>query len=198
MARRIERDSLLSTEQYLRERKTWREQIIPFKKRRTVFMGNNVSLLFENELTVRYQLQEMLRVDKSLEFDPLEQELEIYNFLIPANGSLKATLMFEFVDSGIRKTKLSQLVGVEKSVWMQVDQCSKIYAIPHTSADPPQQDQAIGVYFLSFDLDTDSKNAFLSGLAVAAGIDHPAYNHTIDELAPETQVMLMEDLKSEQ
>lgn len=197
MPQRIERDSLLTTSQYLKERKTWREQMIPFKKRRTVFLGNNASLLFENELTARYQLQEMIRVDKSLESDPLEQELQLYNFLIPNNGSLKATLMFEFVDAGIRATKLGQLVGVENCVWMQVDGCPKVYATPNCTVPASHEDQACGVYFLSFDLDTQSKDGFVSGLSVAAGIDHPAYHHTIDELAPETQAMLMEDLKSE-
>ncbi|MDX1668707.1 MAG: DUF3501 family protein [Limnobacter sp.] len=194
---KIERNSLLSTSQYQLQRKTWRERVIPFKKLRTILLGNNVSILFENEFTARYQLQEMIRVDKSLENDPLDEELEIYNFLIPSKNSLKATLMFEFVDPGIRETKLAQLVGVEKSVWMQVDGCKKVFARCSNTVKPANPELASGVYFLSFELDDDSRQGFINGLAVSIGIDHPAYKHELEEIAPQTQVVLIEDLTSE-
>lgn len=193
---RITRDSLLSHKAYLDQRNEWRQTVIPFKKLRTVLIGNNASLMFENELTVRYQLQEMIRVDKSMAADDLEHELAIYNELVPTRHCLKATLMFEFVDADVRATKLDQMLGVEHAIWMNVNHLGKRYATPNRMLGEPSGDRVSSVYFLSFQLEDADVANFIAGEPVALGIDHPAYNHSVDEISPQTQSVLIEDLKS--
>lgn len=195
MSNKIIRDSLLPTTAYLRQRDEWRKTLIPFKKLRTVHIGKHATLIFENELTVRYQLQEMIRVDKSLENDPLEDELSIYNGLIPSQNFLKATLMFEFVDSGMREVKLKQMIGVENHIWLQIDGLPKIYAQPSNALGDNDTTRASSVYFVAFEIDEESRQAFLKGEAMGVGIDHPAYDYSVEEIAPEAQAVLMEDLK---
>ncbi|HEY1058955.1 MAG TPA: DUF3501 family protein [Limnobacter sp.] len=192
---KISRDSLLKPATYAAQRAEWRERVIPFKKLRTVHIGKQATVLFENEFTVRYQLQEMIRVDKSMETDDLAHELAVYNALIPTNQALKATLMLEFVDADIRDAKLAQLQGIEQAVWLKVDGHPPVHGRPIPGLDERNTDRASSVYFLSFQLSPEAARDFICGEAVAMGIDHPAYRHSVDEISPETQSVLMEDLK---
>lgn len=193
---KITRASLLSSKAYMAQREEWRKTVIPFKKLRTVLIGKNASLMFENELTVRYQLQEMIRVDKSMVEDDLEHELSIYNDLVPTKNCLKGTLMFEFVDADVRAAKLDQMLGVEHSIWININQRGKRYATPRRMLGDDAGARVASVYFLSFQLEQSEVTDFIAGEPVALGIDHPAYNHSVDEMSPQTQAVLIEDLKS--
>ncbi|MCQ8897180.1 DUF3501 family protein [Limnobacter humi] len=192
---KISRNSLLKPGIYAAQRQQWRDRVIPFKKLRTVHIGKHATVLFENELTIRYQLQEMIRVDKSMEQDALHHELAVYNALLPEQRALKATLLLEFVDADIRDAKLAQLQGIEHAVWIKVDGHPPVHGQPVAGLDDRHTDRAASVYFLSFQLSPQAAQDFIGGEAVAMGIDHPAYRHTVDEISPETQVVLMEDLK---
>jgi len=193
---KITRASLLNTKAYMAQREEWRKTVIPFKKLRTVLIGKNASLMFENELTVRYQLQEMIRVDKSMVEDDLEHELSIYNDLVPTKNCLKGTLMFEFVDADVRAAKLDQMLGVEHSIWININQRGKRYATPRRMLGDDTGARVASVYFLSFQLEQTEVADFIAGEPVSLGIDHPAYNHSVDEMSPQTQAVLIEDLKS--
>lgn len=193
---KITRASLLNTKAYMAQREEWRKTVIPFKKLRTVLIGKNASLMFENELTVRYQLQEMIRVDKSMVEDDLEHELSIYNDLVPTKNCLKGTLMFEFVDADVRAAKLDQMLGVEHSIWININQRGKRYATPRRMLGDDTGTRVASVYFLSFQLEQTEVADFIAGEPVSLGIDHPAYNHSVDEMSPQTQAVLIEDLKS--
>lgn len=193
---KITRASLLNTKAYMAQREEWRKTVIPFRKLRTVLIGKNASLMFENELTVRYQLQEMIRVDKSMVEDDLEHELSIYNDLVPTKNCLKGTLMFEFVDADVRAAKLDQMLGVEHSIWININQRGKRYATPRRMLGDDTGARVASVYFLSFQLEQTEVADFIAGEPVSLGIDHPAYNHSVDEMSPQTQAVLIEDLKS--
>lgn len=185
----------MSTAQYQTIRAQWRKDIIPYKQLRTVLLGQYVTLLFENETTVRYQLQEMMRVDPTLARDGMDHELMIYNYLIESRGSLGATLMMQYPSAEIRETKLSQLVGVEKSVWIDVDGHGRCTAQPNEEIPADREVGTYAVHFLRFPLTTAQQGGILQGRAVAIGIDHPAYPFRIDEISPELQASLMADLR---
>lgn len=197
MNQKILKASLLGAKDYASLRDEWKKLVIPFKKLRTVHIGNHVSLIFENELTVRYQLQEMMRVDKSLALEGLDHELAVYNDLIPEEGTLKATLMFQFVDPDVRKAKLEKMLGAQERVWIKAGDAPKVFGIPSDLDKPLGMQTAVCVYFLTFQLDKLSRQEFLKGMPVAMGLDHPAYQCIVEEIAPETQAVLMEDLKPE-
>ena len=129
MMPRVERASLLSLEAYARERTAFRARVIEHKKRRSVHLGEHVTLIFEDELTIRYQIQEMLRIEKTFEEAGIQDELDAYTPLIPDGANLKATMMIEYEDPAVRQVELARLRGIEGRVYMQVDGTTRVYAI---------------------------------------------------------------------
>src|ERR1043165_2068120 len=125
----IKRDSLLSLEAYARERNAFRARVIEHKKRRTVALGAHVTLLFEDELTIRYQVQEMLRIERIFEEEGIQGELDAYNPLVPDGANWKATMLIEYPDEAERKRMLAKLRGIERRVWVQVGEGERVYAI---------------------------------------------------------------------
>src|SRR5262245_1342140 len=125
----IHRDSLLSLEAYARQRNEFRAQVIAHKKQRTVHLGEHITLLFEDELTIRYQVQEMLRIERIFEDEGIQHELDAYNPLIPDGGNWKATMLIEYPDADERRRRLAELKGIERQVWVQVGSEARVYAI---------------------------------------------------------------------
>ena len=188
----IERHSLLTLEAYARERQQFRAKVIAHKKNRTVRLGNNVTLIFEDELTVRYQIQEMLRIEKTFEEQGIQDELDAYVPLIPDGTNLKATMMIEYEDEIVRRRELARLKGIEDRVYMQVDGAAPIYAIADEDLPRENEEKTSSVHFLRFEFEPAAIAQFRQGAGLALGVDHPGYSARRD-LAPEVQAALAED-----
>ncbi len=191
----ISRESLLSLEAYARSRKDFRTKVLAHKKNRTLRLGEHVTLIFEDELTVRYQIQEMLRIEKTFEEDGIRDELDAYNPLIPDGTNLKATMMIEYEDPQERKVELGKLRGVESRVYIQVDGAARVYAIADEDLERENEHKTSSVHFLRFEFEPAAIAAFRQGAAVALGIDHPHYDVRIDEVAPQVQGALAQDFR---
>jgi hypothetical protein len=189
----ISRDSLLTLEAYARQRKDFRTRVIAHKKNRTLHLGAHVTLIFEDELTMRYQIQEMLRIEKTFEESCIQDELDAYNPLIPDGSNLKATLMIEYDDPDVRKRELSRLKGVEDRVYVQVDGHGRSYAIADEDLERENDSKTSSVHFLRFEFSPEMIASFKAGAAVAVGIDHPNYTVRVDEVAPAVQTALVRD-----
>ena len=193
MPSRIARDSLLTLEAYARERQAFRAKVIAHKKNRTVRLGSHITLIFEDELTIRYQIQEMLRIEKTFDERGIQDELDAYVPLIPDGGNLKATMMIEYADPEIRKIELARLRGVENRVYVEVDGFAKVYAIADEDLPRDNDEKTSSVHFLRFELEQAMIKGFQQGCAVALGVDHPSYSVRLDEIAPEVQSSLAKD-----
>jgi hypothetical protein len=191
---RIERESLLSLEAYARQRNEFRARVMAHKKDRKLHFGDHVTLIFEDELTIRYQIQEMLRVERTFEEAGIRDELEAYNPLIPDGSNFKATMMVEYPDVDQRRTALARLIGVEDRVWIQVAGQPRVYAIADEDLDRETDEKTSSVHFLRFELGPEMKNAFKAGAALAAGIDHPAYTVHLERVPEALRRSLLEDL----
>jgi hypothetical protein len=171
----ITRDSLMTLEAYAKARKEFRAKVLAHKKPRTVHLGDNITLIFEDELTIRYQVQEMLRIEKTFEEAGIQDELEAYNPLIPDGSNFKATMMIEYPEVEERKIMLAKLKGVEDQVWIQVEGCAKVFAIADEDLERENDDKTSSVHFLRFELDAEMKSALKYGMSLTMGVDHPAY-----------------------
>ena len=191
----IARDSLLSLEAYAKERKAFRERVIAHKKNRTIRLGEHVTLLFEDELTIRYQVQEMLRIERIFEEDGIQHELDAYNPLIPDGTNWKATMLIEYPDIAERKKMLESLKGIERKAWVQIEGCERVYAIADEDLERENEDKTSSVHFLRFELTDEMRKALKYGVGVAVGIDHPQYRASIESLAPEVRASLVSDLR---
>lgn len=193
MPGRIERATLLTLEGYARQRDDFRAKVIAHKKRRTVRLGEHITLIFEDELTIRYQIQEMLRIEKTFEERGIQDELDAYVPLVPDGTNLKATMMIEYADPVIRKAELMRLRGVENRVYMEVDGCAPVYAVADEDLPRENEEKTSAVHFLRFEFEPAMIAAFRQGAAVALGVDHPNYSVRIGEVAPEVQASLAKD-----
>jgi Protein of unknown function (DUF3501) len=190
----ITRESLLPLETYARERNAFRARVIEHKKRRTVQLGGNLTLLFEDELTIRYQVQEMLRIERIFEEDGIQHELDAYNPLVPDGSNWKATMLIEYPDAEERKRRLAELKGIERRVWIEVRGAERVYAIADEDLERENKEKTSSVHFLRFELSTPMREALGRGAAVTAGVDHPRYQASV-ELAPEVRAALCADLR---
>jgi Protein of unknown function (DUF3501) len=190
----ISRESLLSLEAYARQRDAFRAQVIEHKKRRTVHLGEHVTLQFEDELTVRYQVQEMLRVEKIFEEQGIQEELDAYNPLIPDGRNFKATMLIEYEDVEERKAALAQMKGIEDKVWVRVEGCPRVYAIADEDLERENDEKTSSVHFLRFELTAEMASALKYGVSLAIGVDHAAYSETLDPVPPEIRAALVQDL----
>ena len=190
---KIERGSLLSLEAYARERNTFRARVIEHKKARTVALGDHVTLIFEDELTIRYQIQEMLRIERIFEDAGIRDELEAYNPLVPDGSNLKATMMIEYPDVAERQRALSRLKGIEDRVWVQAGERARIYAIADEDLERENEEKTSAVHFLRFEFDAAARAALVAGAALTVGVDHPQSQARVT-LAPAVRAALVADL----
>lgn len=188
----ISRDSLLTLEAYARQREEFRARVLAHKRHRTVHIGSDVTLIFEDELTVRYQIQEMLRIERTFDEEGIRAELRAYTPLIPDGTNLKATMMIEFEDPEQRKVELERLKGIERRVYLEV-RATRIFAIADEDMERENEKKTAAVHFLRFEFDSAARSALRAGSALAAGIDHPAYSARIDALPPEVVTSLLRD-----
>ena len=172
---RITRDSLMTLEAYARERPAFRARAVAHKRGRTVHLGEHVTLLFEDELTIRYQIQETLRVEKMFEEAGIQDELDAYNPLVPDGSNLKATMLIEYEDENARREALARLKGIEDRVWLRVAGFDEVHAIADEDLERETEQKTSSVHFLRFELTSPMIAAFRQGADVAMGIDHPAY-----------------------
>ncbi|MEN9313930.1 MAG: hypothetical protein RIS35_323 [Pseudomonadota bacterium] len=191
---RITRDSLMTLEAYAKARPDFRKQVIEHKKSRSVALGEHVTLLFEDELTIRYQVQEMLRIEKIFEEEGIVHELESYNPLVPDGRNLKATMMIEYDDPAIRRAELGKLIGIEDRVWVQVEGSPRVYAIADEDLDRENEQKTSAVHFLRFELTDDMAAALKYGVTLSIGVDHANYTAEVSPVPPRTRTALANDL----
>lgn len=176
----LTRADLWSLEEYAEQRPAFRRQVIEHKKTRQLALGEHARLCFEDALTIRYQIQEMLRIEKIFEAAAIEEELDAYNPLIPDGHNWKATFMIEYDDPAERARRLHELVGVEEQVWLQVDGCAPVRPIANEDLDRSTADKTSAVHFLRFELSQDMIDTVRGGATLKSGIDHPAYPVTME------------------
>jgi hypothetical protein len=191
---KLTRQDLLSLERYATERSAFRARVMAHKKGRQVAIGPNATLYFEDRLTVQYQIQEMLRIERLFEAREIEGELAAYNPLMPDGSNWKATFMLEFPEVEARRTALAALIGIEDRVWVQVDGHDKVYAIADEDLERENAEKTSAVHFLRFELAPPMAAAVRDGAGLAMGIDHPAFQQRV-ELAATTRAALAADLK---
>ena len=189
----ISRDSLLSLEAYARERGAFRARVMEHKKRRTVHLGGHLTLLFEDELTIRYQVQEMLRIERIFEEDGIQHELDAYNPLVPDGSNWKATLLIEYPDAEERKRMLGRLKGIERRVWVQVQGAERVGAIADEDLERENEEKTSAVHFLRFELTREMGERLRAGAAISVGVDHPEYRASA-ELPPDVRSALAADI----
>ncbi len=162
---------------------------------RTVHVGEHVTLLFEDELTVRYQIQEMLRIEKQFEEAGIQDELDAYNPLIPDGRNFKATMLIEFEDEKERRTALTKLKGIEGRAWIQVEGSPKVYAIADEDLARENEEKTSAVHFLRFELTDDMAAALKYGVSLSIGVTHPAYTAAVEPVANDRRNALVKDLR---
>jgi len=190
----ITAESLMSLEQYAKARKGYRERVLAHKKDRTVQLGEHVTLVFEDELTMRYQIQEMLRVERIFEEKGIRDELDAYNPLVPDGSNWKATMLIEYPELEERRLALGNLIGVEDRVWVKAEKQPRVYAIADEDLDRENDDKTSAVHFLRFELPVPTKKALKDGAALSMGVDHPNYSATLAQAGAGTASSLLEDL----
>jgi hypothetical protein len=191
---KIERSSLLSLEAYARQRNEFRARVIAHKRNRKVELGGHVALAFEDELTIRYQIQEMLRIERVFEEDGIRSELEAYNPLVPDGRNFKATMMIEYPDPAERKHMLARLKGIEDRVWIRVEGAERIYAVADEDLERENEEKTSAVHFLRFELSEPMAQALKRGAPRAIGVDHPEYRAEIPAVPPDVRNALVADL----
>ena len=190
----ITRDTLMPLETYARARPEFRARVMSHKKDRALRLGANLTLIFEDELTIRYQVQEMLRAERIFEEAGILDELGAYNPLIPDGSNWKATMMIEYPDEAERRQKLATLIGIEDRVWLQVDGCDRVYAIADEDLERDNEQKTSAVHFLRFELNPAMISALRGGSALAAGVDHPDYSVTVAPVGDAMRTSLLADL----
>ncbi len=194
LSSKLTRDTLWSLEQYAERRDEFRREMIAHKKTRRISLGDHITLLFEDYLTMKYQIQEMLRTEKIFEGKEIEEELGAYNPLIPDGSNWKATMLLEYPDVEERRVALAKLGGVEHQVWVEVDGCDRITAIANEDMERSNDEKAAAVHFLRFELDAASVAALKGGAALAMGVDHPEVACELNPLSADATATLLGDL----
>ena len=189
----LEKKDLFSLEKYSEIRIAFRDKIIQHKKNRRLSLNPHATLYFEDTLTMQYQVQEMLHIEKIFDASGIQEELDVYNPLIPDGTNWKATFMIEYSDISKRKAALSKLIGVEKSIWVQIEDSEKIYAIANEDLNRETEDKTSAVHFMRFELTKDMITNIKVGLPIIFGIDHDLYKTEII-VPPKIQRALIIDL----
>ncbi|MEE9302734.1 MAG: DUF3501 family protein [Thiotrichaceae bacterium] len=190
----MSRDDLYSLEKYNEMRADYRKNIMAHKKNRQVPVGPNARLYFEDRLTMQYQIQEMLRAEKIFDGEGIQEELDTYNPMIPDGSNWKATLMLEYSDEPTRVNWLSQLLGIDKKTWVQVDSFDKVYPITNEDLERETEDKTSSVHFMRFELSAEMIAAIKKGSNISMGIEHDNYHHSVDPVAANVRDSLSGDL----
>lgn len=192
--KKLNREDLFSLEKYAEVRPQFRAQVMAHKQNRQVNIGPNARLYFEDRMTMQYQVQEMLRIERIFETEGINDELAAYNPLIPDGSNWKATFMVEFPDIEERRVALKRLKGVEDKVWVRVAGFEPVRPIADEDLEREDEEKTSSVHFLRFELTPDMVRAVKQGAAISMGIDHPAYNHQVDPIPAATRDSLAQDL----
>ncbi|MEW8203123.1 MAG: DUF3501 family protein [Candidatus Thiodiazotropha endolucinida] len=190
----LSHSDLYSLEEYARIRQQFRTKVIDHKKSRRLPIGPHAALYFEDELTMQYQIQEMLRIERIFEQQGIQDELDVYNPLIPDGMNWKATFMMEYHDVDERKKALARLIGIEEAIWVEVAGFDKIRPIANEDLERSTEDKTSAVHFLRFELTQPMIDALKGGATLSAGIDHPNYDYTVDDLESSVRESLIKDL----
>ena len=190
----ISRNSLMSLEEYAAKRTEFRARVMAHKHSRKVHLGEHITLLFEDELTIRYQIQEMLRAERIFEEGGIIDELDAYNPLVPDGSNWKATMLIEYPDESERKRALARLIDIEDKVWIRVDGQPKVFAIADEDLERETTEKTSSVHFLRFDLTSEMKDALKHGQSLAMGIDHANYQVEIEQVPEAVRQSLINDL----
>ncbi|AFT67469.1 DUF3501 family protein [Cycloclasticus sp. P1] len=177
--KKLVKEELYGLEEYSNKRDEYRQKVRAHKLNRIVRIGENVSLHFEDYLTMRYQVQEMLRAEKIFDSAGIIEEIETYNPLIPDGQNWKATMMIQFDNAGDRKVALEKLIGIERATWVQVAGFDKVYPIANEDLERETNEKTSSVHFLRFELTQPMVEAVQNGAIINAGVDHPAYKHEV-------------------
>jgi hypothetical protein len=191
---KLTRNDLYSLEKYAEMRPAFRSQVMAHKKHRQVQIGPHARLVFEDRLTMQYQIQEMLRIERIFEAQGIEDELKAYNPLIPDGTNWKATFMVEYEDPAERRRALAKLIGIEGRIWIRVDDLEHVWAIADEDLERETTEKTSSVHFLRFDLTPAMSAAVKAGASISVGIDHPAYNYQVDPVDELTRDSLAQDL----
>jgi hypothetical protein len=190
---RITREDLMSLEQYDERRPEFRRQVLAHKKHRQVMLGPNTTLYFEDRLTLLYQIQEMLRIEKIFEAHGIDEELEAYNPMVPSGRNFKATFMIEYTDPAVRAVQLKKMVGIEDLVWMQVGGFDKIWAISDEDLDRSTETKTSAVHFMRFEITDEMADALKHSADWVIGVQHPVYTYEFN-VEGATRTSLLNDL----
>jgi hypothetical protein len=191
---KITRESLMTLEAYHKARPEMRKQAIEERRKRSVRLGEHLNLLFENELLMRYQVQEMLRVEKIFDDEGIQDELGAYNPLVPDGSNFKATMMLEYPNESERRLALSKLLGVEHKMFVQVEGQPRVYAIANEDLDRTTADKTSSVHFMRFELTPEMKKSLKAGAQMMVGCDHKEYPMHVETLPDDTLASLVSDL----
>ena len=189
----LSRKDLFSLEKYSEVRNEFRAKVMKHKKNRRLAFNDHAVLYFEDGLTMQYQVQEMLRIERIFDAEGIQQELDVYNTLIPEGSNWKATFMIEYSNIQQRKVALAKLIGVERSIWIKVEESEKVYAIANEDMDRETEDKTSAVHFMRFELTIDMITNIKVGLPIIFGIDHDLYKTDII-VPPKVQRALIVDL----
>ncbi len=190
----ITADSLMTLEAYSKWRKLHKQEVIAHRKLRSVALGEHITLQFESELSMRYQIQEMLRIEKIFEEEGIQQEIDAYAPLVPDGGNWKATMMLEYPDINERRRELGRLIGVEDRMFVEVEGHPRVYALADEDLDRENDEKTSAVHFLRFEFSDAMRGAIKAGAAVKLGCDHTNYPAHV-AIAPETLASLAGDLR---
>jgi len=191
---KLTRESLYSLEKYSDIRSEFRKQVMAHKKNRRVQLGDHVALYFEDQLTMQYQIQEMLRIEKIFDAEGVEEELAAYNPLIPDGNNWKATMMIEYQDVDQRKQALEKLMGIEDKIWVKVAALGPVWAIADEDLERESEEKTSAVHFLRFELTEDMATAVKGGAPISVGVDHSACSHKIDAVSEDVRQSLAHDI----
>lgn len=192
--KKITREDLLSLEKYSEVRNDFRSKVIKHKKNRRLPIGPNATLYFEDNLIMHYQIQEMLRAERIFEANAINDEIAVYNELIPDGNNWKATFMIEYADEGERRLALSKMFGIEDKVWLKIDGFNEIYPFSDEDLERENENKTSAVHFLRFQLNHEMVGALKLGSQLSAGISHGAYQHTVNPIPDNIRESLISDL----
>lgn len=191
---KLTRDDLYTLEKYSELRPEFRAKVMAHKKNRRLAIGPNATLIFEDTLTMHYQVQEMLRAERIYEAAGIQEELDAYNPLIPDGSNWKATFMMEYPDEEERKVQLQKLIGVERHVWAQIADFARITPVADEDLERETEEKTSSVHFMRFELSAEMAEAVKKGAPISFGIDHPAYTHAAEPIAQNIRDSLAADL----
>jgi len=191
---RLTRDDLYSLEKYAEVRAEFRAKVLEHKKPRKIMIGEHATLYFEDRLTMQYQIQEMLRVERIFEAAGIKEELDAYNPLIPDGSNWKATFMIEYEDAEERRKALGQMKGIEDKIWVQVEGHDRVYPIANEDMERTNDEKTASVHFMRFELEQAMIETLKSGANLGMGIEHPAYTEMLSPVPEASKASLVADL----